>query len=269
MQKGCLGLGGGGGNHKKKEVSKVGTNSTLQPLTLDDNLAFNVSVDVEATRADIDRNVMKEPLNSGTILIEPILYAKIINELKDTIAVAVPKLVGEGFSMCTILIEYERKPPRCSSCKVFGHVLDECHKKIVSDVLKNLKNPRQAVRRVLVGPKLWFKPTKQVYQHVSKKNTVSASGKNQQAGLTRQELVEKGVNSDVVSSAHGISSEVFVDEVFNEIVRFMASTSYKVNNNSKSGSGVGNKRIYEQWREDYIEYPYDDDEFDDYALTDA
>nr|GEV17824.1 putative reverse transcriptase domain-containing protein [Tanacetum cinerariifolium] len=44
-------------------------------------------------------------------------------KLKDTRVVAMPKLV-------------------------FGHVLDECPKKIVSDVMKNMKNPRQAIRGV-------------------------------------------------------------------------------------------------------------------------
>ncbi|GJS40289.1 zinc knuckle CX2CX4HX4C containing protein [Tanacetum coccineum] len=55
--------------------------------------------------------------------------------------------------MCTIRVAYEWIPPMYSSCKVFGHVVDECPKKIVSDVVKNLKNPRQAGRGVLVGPK--------------------------------------------------------------------------------------------------------------------
>ncbi|GKD69235.1 hypothetical protein Tco_1323325 [Tanacetum coccineum] len=75
-------------------------------------------------------------------------------ELKDTIAVAVPKLIGEGFFICTIRVEYDWKPPRCSSCKV--------------------------------GLKLGFKPTKQVYQHVSKNNGANTSGKKKQVGLTRQ-----------------------------------------------------------------------------------
>ncbi|GKD19336.1 RNA-directed DNA polymerase, eukaryota, reverse transcriptase zinc-binding domain protein [Tanacetum coccineum] len=57
-------------------------------------------------------------------------------KLKYTIMVVVPKLVGEGFYMCTILVDYEWKPPRCSSCKVFGHVLDECPKNIASNVVK-------------------------------------------------------------------------------------------------------------------------------------
>nr|GEV98780.1 retrovirus-related Pol polyprotein from transposon TNT 1-94 [Tanacetum cinerariifolium] len=67
-------------------------------------------------------------------------------ELKDTIVVAMPKLVGEKFYMCTIRVEYEWKPLRCSCCKVFGHVRDECPKKIVSDVVKNLKNHRLATK---------------------------------------------------------------------------------------------------------------------------
>ncbi|GJX04148.1 RNA-directed DNA polymerase, eukaryota, reverse transcriptase zinc-binding domain protein, partial [Tanacetum coccineum] len=44
----------------------------------------------------------------------------------------------------------------CSSCKVFGHVLNERPKKIVPNVVKNLNNSRQAVRGVPVGPK-WKK----------------------------------------------------------------------------------------------------------------
>nr|GEY25844.1 zinc knuckle CX2CX4HX4C [Tanacetum cinerariifolium] len=74
-------------------------------------------------------------------------------ELKDTIMVAMPKRVGEGFYLCTIHVEYEWKPPKCSSCKIYGHVLDNCFKNSSSDVAKNLKNSRQAAKGVSVGPK--------------------------------------------------------------------------------------------------------------------
>ncbi|GKF57931.1 hypothetical protein Tco_0171468, partial [Tanacetum coccineum] len=86
-------------------------------------------------------------------------YARAIIELqddvklKDTIVVAMPKLVGEGFYMCTIRVKYEWKPPRCLSCKVFSHYLDECSKNIGLDVVKILKTPRQAARGVQVGRK--------------------------------------------------------------------------------------------------------------------
>nr|GEW29595.1 hypothetical protein [Tanacetum cinerariifolium] len=72
-------------------------------------------------------------------------------------------------------------------CKVFGHVLDECHKKPVPYVLKNLNNHRQAVRGIMARPKVGFKPTKQVYKLVSKNNnSANTCGKKKQSGLSRQ-----------------------------------------------------------------------------------
>ncbi|GJV58813.1 copia protein [Tanacetum coccineum] len=45
-------------------------------------------------------------------------------ELKDNIVVAMPKIKGEGHYICNVCVEYEWKPPSCTSCKVFGHI---CH----------------------------------------------------------------------------------------------------------------------------------------------
>ncbi|GKE26539.1 hypothetical protein Tco_1441923, partial [Tanacetum coccineum] len=65
---------------------------------------------------------------------------------------------------------------------VFGHVLNECPKKIVSDVVKNLNNPRQATRGVSVGTNVRFKSTKQIYKPVSNKNGAITGGKRNSAG---------------------------------------------------------------------------------------
>ncbi|GJY78947.1 hypothetical protein Tco_0484748 [Tanacetum coccineum] len=51
-------------------------------------------------------------------------------ELKDTIVVAMPKIMGVGYYTCTVCVEYEWKPPRCSCCKVFGHIQEEYPKNI-------------------------------------------------------------------------------------------------------------------------------------------
>nr|GEV70790.1 hypothetical protein [Tanacetum cinerariifolium] len=129
-----------------------------------------------------------------------------IVELKDTIVVAMPKLVGERFYMCIIRVKYECKAPRCSCYKVFDHVLDECPKNIGFDVAKNLKNPRQAARGVSVGPKVGFKEVKQVYKPVSSKNTAKTSGKKKQDAVSRKEsskLASKGAMSDGFSSDEG------------------------------------------------------------------
>nr|GEV00937.1 hypothetical protein [Tanacetum cinerariifolium] len=55
------------------------------------------------------------------------------------------------------------------------------------DVAKNLKNPRQVVRGVPVGPKVGFKLVKQVYRYVSK-NVVNISGKKIQNAVPKQDL---------------------------------------------------------------------------------
>ncbi|GKC57359.1 hypothetical protein Tco_1084957 [Tanacetum coccineum] len=47
-------------------------------------------------------------------------------------------------------------------------IMDECPKNIGSYMAKNLKNPSQDPKGVPVGPKVGFKPVKQVYRPVSK-----------------------------------------------------------------------------------------------------
>ncbi|GJW62147.1 putative reverse transcriptase domain-containing protein [Tanacetum coccineum] len=49
-------------------------------------------------------------------------------ELKDNIVVAMPRITKEGHYTCNVCVKYEWKPPRCSSCKVFGHIHEECLK---------------------------------------------------------------------------------------------------------------------------------------------
>ncbi|GJS71534.1 glutathione S-transferase T3-like protein [Tanacetum coccineum] len=104
-------------------------------------------------------------------------------ELKDTLVVDIPKFEGEGYTRSTIRVEYERKPQRCSTCKVFSHVLDECPKKFVSDVLKNLKMERQGAR----GPPIGLK-RKSNFVYRSFQPTNKTSGKKKQARFTRQEV---------------------------------------------------------------------------------
>ncbi|GJW33267.1 hypothetical protein Tco_0053299 [Tanacetum coccineum] len=116
-------------------------------------------------------------------------------ELKDIIVVAMPKLVGEG------------------------HALDECPKKIVSDVVKNLKNPKQAAKGVQVGPKVGFKPIKQVYRHVSYKNSVSTSAKKKKAEFSRQERNSKSAGKGLLTVAPSSSSTIHIAERIDKLER--------------------------------------------------
>ncbi|GJY89777.1 putative reverse transcriptase domain-containing protein [Tanacetum coccineum] len=96
-------------------------------------------------------------------------------ELRDNIVAAIPKITGEGYYNCNIRVEYEWKPPRCACCKVFGHTQEECPKNIGTGEMKNLKKTSQTPKGFPVGQKMVFKPTKQVYQPVSKEPAANTS----------------------------------------------------------------------------------------------
>ncbi|GJX31537.1 hypothetical protein Tco_0241392 [Tanacetum coccineum] len=102
-------------------------------------------------------------------------------ELKDNIMVAMPKITREGHYTCNIRVEHVWNPPRCASCKIFGHMHDECPKNTGVGETMNLKNPSQTSRGVPVGPKVDFKPHKE-YRHVPKKSTASSSS-NKKKGV--------------------------------------------------------------------------------------
>ncbi|GJT33491.1 copia protein [Tanacetum coccineum] len=62
-------------------------------------------------------------------------------ELKDNIVVAMPKIKKDGHYICNVRVEYEWKPPRCASCKVFGHSHEECPKNTSVGEKKTVKKP--------------------------------------------------------------------------------------------------------------------------------
>nr|GEV34821.1 hypothetical protein [Tanacetum cinerariifolium] len=49
-------------------------------------------------------------------------------ELKDELIIAIPVGKVKGHSLATISIEYEWRPPRCSTCLIFDHSSDKCLK---------------------------------------------------------------------------------------------------------------------------------------------
>nr|GEY70826.1 hypothetical protein [Tanacetum cinerariifolium] len=77
-------------------------------------------------------------------------------ELKDNIVVAMPKITKVGHYTCNVRVEYEWKPSRCSSYKVFGHAHEECPKNTGASEKKTVKKPSQASRGVPVGQKMAF-----------------------------------------------------------------------------------------------------------------
>ncbi|GJU81814.1 zinc knuckle CX2CX4HX4C containing protein [Tanacetum coccineum] len=50
--------------------------------------------------------------------------------LKESLTMGVPIIDDPGFTIETVSIEYEWKPPRCDLCRIFGHDQAQCPKKV-------------------------------------------------------------------------------------------------------------------------------------------
>nr|GEU68456.1 hypothetical protein [Tanacetum cinerariifolium] len=244
-------------------------------------------------------NLLKEDV--GNVLVWVKLHNVPITMFSEdglnTIVVEVPKLVGEGFSRCTLRVVYEWKPPRFSTCKVFVYVSNDCPKRIVSEVLKNLKNPRQDTRRV----QIWliirlisdndteveelFNKTARFMASMSLNSGVrSGSGYGTKSLLEqwRKTKVDDDYDSydddlydghDMSENLHAICDDLDqslceVEELFNKTAPFMASTS--INSGVGSGSGYGIKSLLEQWRKTKVDddyNSYDDDLYDGHDMS--
>nr|GEZ92111.1 hypothetical protein [Tanacetum cinerariifolium] len=155
-------------------------------------------------------------------------------ELKNQVTMAVPMVTGEGYSMAKMDVVYEWKPSRCDECLVFGHMKEQCPKR-VSDTPKkivavqndgfttvvNRKNKGKATasqKKHAGGFKV--SNTKLVYQPVKpKENALMPS--TSESKQKEQELEENGENNN------GIKLHNLFDKL-NDI-------SYQVDPNSDMG----------------------------------
>ncbi|GKD69433.1 retrotransposon protein, putative, ty1-copia subclass [Tanacetum coccineum] len=119
-------------------------------------------------------------------------------ELKDNIVVAIIKITKEGHYTCNIHVEYEWKPPRCASCKVFGYNHEECSKNTGAGETRNMKKTSQAPKGIMVSLKVGFKPTKE-YRHVPKNHTANPSG-NKKKGVDSTNKVSNSIPFEVLNS---------------------------------------------------------------------
>ncbi|GJZ40399.1 cytokinin dehydrogenase 3-like protein [Tanacetum coccineum] len=220
-------------------------------------------------------------------------------ELKDNIVVAIPRIQEEGHYTCNVRVEYEWKPPRCSSCKVFGNIHEECPKNTGAGEKKTVKKPSQTSRGVPVGLKMGFKPQKD-YRPVPKKPNASSSGNKKKAMEPTIEVsnsnpfdvlnsvdndVEFGTNggtTNLVNNEATLSGSSFMNtdndgefasntpivpmgivESDSEVeVVFDETSNLRISTSGKDGSdkGYGTNRLLEQWRDSYP----DNDNYDPY-----
>ncbi|GJS14167.1 hypothetical protein Tco_0408639 [Tanacetum coccineum] len=136
-------------------------------------------------------------------------------ELKDTIMVAMPKLVGEGFYLCMIRVKYDWKPP---SSKKKQHVVPrrEVSNSNPFDVVNSIKNDDELDK-------------------IDKLERQILDGK----------LIFMDDDGNLLIPTGNVDNKSEVEVVFDETTNLMASTS------SKGGSdkSYGTNSLLEQWRE--------------------
>nr|GFA55847.1 hypothetical protein [Tanacetum cinerariifolium] len=106
-------------------------------------------------------------------------FRTLITLAGNKIDVAIPvesfRVISERSSYARAVIELR------DDMELRDTIVEECPKYIGLGEAKNLKKPSQAHRGVPPGPKVGFKPTKQVYRPISIKPTVN-DGENKKKG---------------------------------------------------------------------------------------
>nr|GEX04497.1 hypothetical protein [Tanacetum cinerariifolium] len=172
-------------------------------------------------------------------------------ELKDNIVVIMLKITKEGNYTCNIRIEYEWKPPRCASCKVFRHKHEESLKNTGAGETKNLKKTTQAPKGILAGSKVGYKPTKE-YRLVPKKH-ISNSNSNKKKGVDSTNKASDSNPFEVLNSFDNdveMGTNKGMSNLNNNMANSSESLFWKVTNSSTNETGNPLKKV---------EYPGDHD----------
>ncbi|GJR78761.1 hypothetical protein Tco_0149546 [Tanacetum coccineum] len=252
MERGFLSSGGKGGKQKKNASNNVASDDAKDfvneeldtSLSMLNNLVVNVDGLGNSRWLSGIATKLGKPLILDSYLAAMCIdswgkasYARAMIELKadvkfrDTIVVAVLKFSGGGFITSTIYVEYEWAPARCSECKIFGHILDDCLKKIISDMPKNSKMPRQPSRGPLV--QMANKATTPILNSFDALSTLvdEEEGEGNQTPITNATLMVAKINDLerqmldgklVHVDNHGKPVEIKLPD--DETSRYMAST---------------------------------------------
>ncbi|GJT03947.1 hypothetical protein Tco_0838409 [Tanacetum coccineum] len=231
-------------------------------------------------------------------------YARILIEIdasngfSNNLVMAVPNLEGPEYMNETIRVEYKREPPRCSTCLIFGHSVDNCPKapkRVVNRVDKGKGGSSGAdddgfIEAPSVGKKnvsTSCSPSKMtsktndstsgngifslsnLFEALNEDNPVTEDvDSGNKASMSEGECVlvdDDGKPLEKVDYSGEHDSEDEVEPVDNEMASFLAL--------KPSGVGYGTNSLLQQWRETYgnvdFDYdPYNDDMYEGQEITD-
>ncbi|GKC35484.1 zinc knuckle CX2CX4HX4C containing protein [Tanacetum coccineum] len=148
----------------------------------------------------------------------------------------------EGFSIEMVRVEYEWKPPRCDLCKIFGHVNDQCPKKVTvtPNVEKTNDGFQMVANKKKNGKAKSISSGKFGGQSVKQSSRVSSMPKVQLLKAkvppvsSRSPNVDKGGNIIVSNSYDALDdkSEEEVENVFDESANLLNSSKTGVSSST-------------------------------------
>ncbi|GJX07701.1 cytokinin dehydrogenase 3-like protein [Tanacetum coccineum] len=228
-------------------------------------------------------------------------------ELKDNIVVAMSKITREGHYTCNVRVEYEWKPPRCSSCKVLGHIHEDCKKNTCAGEKKTVKMPSQTSLGVPNGVVPTIKVSNSnpfdVLNSVDKDGEFGTNGGT--TNLVNNEATSSGSSFMNIDNDGEFASNTPIGEKIDKIERqigegklrlldndgnplvptgivesdsevevvFDETANLRISTSGKDGSdkGYGTNSLLEQWRDSYPDNddydPYDDDMYENHDLS--
>nr|GEV32403.1 hypothetical protein [Tanacetum cinerariifolium] len=102
-----------------------------------------------------DENLLKEDVSTIPVWVK--LHGIHVTAFSDdglsviSTKLVMPKITKEDHYKCNVRVEYEWKPTRCLSCKVFRHIHEECPKNRGAGEKKTVRKPNQTSRGVQVS----------------------------------------------------------------------------------------------------------------------
>ncbi|GJV68572.1 zinc knuckle CX2CX4HX4C containing protein [Tanacetum coccineum] len=105
-------------------------------------------------------------------------------DLVDVVTIRIPSLTWDDFTKETIYVEYEWRPPRCDTCKIFGHVHDNYPKKVATHPIVVTSN--------VVTPTV--EKTNDGFQTVGKKKKKKGKSKSNNHGQSVGPSVKQNVS---------------------------------------------------------------------------
>ncbi|GJU46505.1 hypothetical protein Tco_1203771 [Tanacetum coccineum] len=205
-------------------------------------------------------------------------------EFKEETNIATSNVEDDGVVLYMVRVGYELEPPRCVVCKVFGHDDMTCPHRVVEISKKQSKNTDG-------------------FQHVPRRdflenddNLVSNGGTSNLGKKVVNDVADSSNETNKVSETNKVGDDLYATSIPSTSNMTFKKLDYLVNANSdsevkeghhllwsplpsvdgskinkiaKNGSGMGNKSLYERWKETYHENPYNDDDFDDRGLSET